>query len=140
MKTLGKFMRNIGIVVVILLVATIFNPIVVTRANEYSLIIQFGKVVRVEEAAGPSLKVPFLQSVQKIPRYKMISDLYPSDVTTKDKKVMTVDSFVIWDINDPVKYLSSLNASKEKAEVRLGNVVYNSIKNVLSSTNQADII
>ena len=34
MKTLGKFMRNIGIVVVILLVATIFNPIVVTRANE----------------------------------------------------------------------------------------------------------
>ena len=58
MKTLGKFMRNIGIVVVILLVATIFNPIVVTRANEYSLIIQFGKVVRVEEAAGPSLKVP----------------------------------------------------------------------------------
>ena len=70
----------------------------------------------------------------------MISDLYPSDVTTKDKKVMTVDSFVIWDINDPVKYLASLNASKEKAEVRLGNVVYNSIKNVLSSTNQADII
>ena len=136
MKTLGKFMRNIGIVVVILLVATIFNPIVVTRANEYSLIIQFGKVVRVEEAAGPSLKVPFLQSVQKIPRYKMISDLYPSDVTTKDKKVMTVDSFVIWDINDPVKYLSSLNASKEKAEVRLGNVVYNSIKNVLSSTTR----
>ena len=112
MKTLGKFMRNIGIVVVILLVATIFNPIVVTRANEYSLIIQFGKVVRVEEAAGPSLKVPFLQSVQKIPRYKMISDLYPSDVTTKDKKVMTVDSFVIWDISDPVKYLSSLNACK----------------------------
>lgn len=53
---------------------------------------------------------------------------------------MTVDSFVIWDINDPVKYLASLNASKEKAEVRLGNVVYNSIKNVLSSTNQADII
>ena len=74
---------------------------------------------------GPSLRVPFLQSVQKIPKYKMISDLYPSDVTTKDKKVMTVDSFVIWDINDPVKYLASLNASKEKAEVRLGNVVYN---------------
>ena len=101
---------------------------------------QFGKVVRVEDTAGPSLKIPFLQTVQKIPRYKMIADLYPSDVTTKDKKVMTVDSFVIWEITDPVKYLSSLSASREKAEVRLGNVVYNSIKNVLSSTNQSDII
>ncbi|MCD7870734.1 MAG: protease modulator HflC [Enterocloster clostridioformis] len=140
MKTLTKFMRNMGILVIVLLAVTIFNPLVVTKSNEYSLIIQFGKVVRVENSAGPSLRVPFLQSVQKIPKYKMISDLHPSDVTTKDKKVMTVDSFVIWDINDPVKYLASLNASKEKAEVRLGNVVYNSIKNVLSSTNQADII
>ena len=140
MKTLTKFMRNMGIIVIVLLAVTIFNPLVVTKSNEYSLIIQFGKVVRVENSAGPSLRSPFLQSVQKIPKYKMISGLYPSDVTTKDKKVMTVDSFVIWDINDPVKYLASLNASKEKAEVRLGNVVYNSIKNVLSSTNQADII
>ena len=122
MKTLTKFMRNMGIIVIVLLAVTIFNPLVVTKSNEYSLIIQFGKVVRVENSAGPSLRVPFLQSVQKIPKYKMISDLYPSDVTTKDKKVMTVDSFVIWDINDPVKYLASLNASKEKAEVRLGNV------------------
>lgn len=132
-----KFMIVAAIILIMIVIA---NPLVVTRANEYNLIKQFGKVVRVENTAGASLRIPFIQSVQSIPKYKMISDLYPSDVTTKDKKVMTVDSFVIWEINDPVKYLSSLNASKEKAEIRLGNVVYNSIKNVLSSTNQADII
>lgn len=137
MKKLLKSMSTFLVVVILLLAG---SSLVVTRANEYVLIKQFGKVVRVEDTAGPSLRIPFLQSVQRIPKYKMISDLYPSDVTTKDKKVMTVDSFVIWDIDDPVKYLSSLNASKEKAEIRLGNVVYNSIKNVLSSTNQADII
>lgn len=124
----------------VVVAVVIANPLVVTRANEYTMIKQLGKVVRVESTPGASLRIPFLQSVQTVPKYKMISDLYPSDVTTKDKKVMTVDSFVIWEISDPVKYLSSLNASKEKAEVRLGNVVYNSIKNVLSSTNQADII
>ena len=140
MRTLLKFLRNSTLLVVLFVVFFVANPIVVTRANEYSMIIQFGKVVRVEDTAGPSPRIPFLQSVQKVPKYKMISDLPPSDVTTKDKKVMTVDSFVIWDINDPVKYLSSLNASREKAEVRIGNVVYNSIKNVLSSTNQSDII
>lgn len=137
MKKLWKSMSTFLIVAALLVAG---SSLVVTRANEYVLIKQFGKVVRVEDTAGPSLRIPFLQSVQRIPKYKMISDLYPSDVTTKDKKVMTVDSFVIWDIDDPVKYLSSLNASKEKAEIRLGNVVYNSIKNVLSSTNQTDII
>ena len=124
MRVLAKFLRNIGIAAVLILLVIVCNPLVVTSAREYSMIVQFGKVVRVEDTAGLSLKIPFLQTVQKIPRYKMIADLYPSDVTTKDKKVN----------------LSSLSASREKAEVRLGNVVYNSIKNVLSSTNQSDII
>jgi len=70
----------------------------------------------------------------------MISDLYPSNVTTKDKQVMTVDSFVIWQVVDPVKYLSSLNASLENAENRLENIVYNSVKTVLSATSQEEII
>ncbi|MBS6952943.1 MAG: protease modulator HflC [Enterocloster asparagiformis] len=135
-----RIFKGAGLILVLMAVFVLSNAVVITRANEYVLIKQFGKVVRVEENAGPSLCIPFLQTVQRVPKYKMISDLYPSDVTTKDKKVMTVDSFVIWDISDPVKYLSSLNASKEKAEIRLGNVVYNSIKTVLSSTNQADII
>lgn len=137
-----RIFKGTGLILLLLLLVlfVLSNAVVITRANEYVLIKQFGKVVRVEENAGPSLCIPFLQTVQRVPKYKMISDLYPSDVTTKDKKVMTVDSFVIWDISDPVKYLSSLNASKEKAEIRLGNVVYNSIKTVLSSTNQADII
>lgn len=135
-----KLLKSMSAFLVVALLVVAGSSLVVTRANEYVMIKQFGKVVRVEDTAGPSLRIPFLQSVQRVPKYKMISDLYPSDVTTKDKKVMTVDSFVIWDIDDPVKYLSSLNASKEKAEIRLGNVVYNSIKNVLSSTNQADII
>ena len=135
-----RIFKGTGLILLLLVLFVLSNAVVITRANEYVLIKQFGKVVRVEENAGPSLCIPFLQTVQRVPKYKMISDLYPSDVTTKDKKVMTVDSFVIWDISDPVKYLSSLNASTEKAEIRLGNVVYNSIKTVLSSTNQADII
>lgn len=135
-----KWIKSMSTFLILVMILVAGSSLVITHANEYVMIIQFGKVVRVEDTAGPSLRIPFLQSVQRVPKYKMISDLYPSDVTTKDKKVMTVDSFVIWDIDDPVKYLSSLNASKEKAEIRLGNVVYNSIKNILSSTNQAEII
>jgi len=135
-----KFIKRTITIVVLLIVAAIFNPLVVTRADEYVLIKQFGKVVRVESTAGPSLKIPFIQSVQSIPKYKMISDLIPSEVTTKDKKKMTTDSFVIWEISDPVLYLQQLNANYEKAEIRIGNIVYSSMKNILSSTNQNDII
>lgn len=138
MKSVKKYIK----LIIVLVIALILLPsaIVTTKASEYKLITQFGQVVRINSEPGASLKIPFVQGTISIPKYKMISDLYPSDVTTKDKKVMTVDSFVIWQIIDPLKYLSSLNASVENAEVRLGNIVYNSIKTVLSSTDQTDII
>ena len=138
MKNVKKYIK----LIIVLVIALILLPsaIVTTKASEYKLITQFGQVVRINSEPGASLKIPFVQGTISIPKYKMISDLYPSDVTTKDKKVMTVDSFVIWQIVDPLKYLSSLNASVENAEVRLGNIVYNAIKTVLSSTDQTDII
>ena len=133
--------KTMGIVGFLLLaVIVLAGSLVITSANEYSVITEFGSIKNVKSTAGPSFKIPFIQNVVKIPKYRMVSDLVPSDVTTKDKKVMNVDSFVIWDINDPVKYLSSLSGSKDKAEVRLGNVVYNSIKTVMSATDQMDII
>ena len=136
-KTIKWIVTSLIAVAAIILLG---SSMVTTTAKEYKLVTQFGKVVRIVSEPGLSFKIPFIQEVQSVPKYKMISDLVPSDVTTKDKKVMTVDSFVIWDIADPLKYLTTLNASKENAEDRIGNVVYNSIKNVLAATNQEDII
>jgi membrane protease subunit HflC len=130
----------IGIIAGIALLILISGLFVVTPANEYTVITQFGKVIRVNSEPGLTFKAPFLQAKVSIPKYRMVSDLVPSDVTTKDKKVMNVDSFVIWDIQDPVKYMISLGGDSTKAESRLGNVVYNSIKTVMSATNQEDII
>lgn len=128
------------VLIVLFAIVVLTNSVVITSADEYSVITEFGSIKTVYSMPGPSFKIPFVQSATKIPKYRMVSDLVPSDVTTKDKKVMNVDSFVIWDIQDPVRYLSSLSGSKDKAEVRLGNVVYNAIKTVMSATDQADII
>ena len=56
-----------------------------TYNDEYKLILQFGKVVRVVETPGLSFKIPFLQTTQSIPNYEMIYDLIPSEVNTRDK-------------------------------------------------------
>jgi len=142
MNKIIKYVKDIVIksVLILFLIIIATGSIVTTSAKEYKLITQFGEVVRIETEPGASFKIPFIQGTLSVPNYKMIADLYPSNVTTKDKKVMTVDSFVIWRISDPVKYLSSLNASLENAENRLENVVYNSVKTVLSRTDQEEII
>ena len=138
MKKTGK--KIVGIIVLLLLVVVLQGSMVSTYNDEYKLVLQFGKVVRVVDTPGLSFKVPFLQTTQSIPNYEMIYDLIPSEVNTRDKKVMVTDSFALWSVTDPLAYLSRLGANKANAESRISVVVYNAVKNVISSTDQSDVI
>lgn len=136
-----KKKNKIMVFVVLVLAVVIFNMSMVSTYNdEYKLVLQFGKVVRVIDTPGLSFKIPFIQTTQSIPNYEMIFDLVPSEVNTKDKKVMVTDSFALWSVTDPLKYLSRLGANKANAESRISVVVYNAVKNVISSTDQTDVI
>ena len=108
------------------------GSMVVTRENEYKLIREFGRVSRVIDSAGLSFKVPFIQSADTLPKEILIYDLAPSDVITMDKKTMMTDSYVLWEITDPLKFAQTLNSSILNAERRIDATVYNSIKNVIS--------
>ncbi|MDO4328650.1 MAG: protease modulator HflC [Lachnospiraceae bacterium] len=116
------------------------GAMVVTQENEYKLIRQFGRIERVIDHAGLSFKVPFIQTMDTLPKEILIYDLAPSDVITKDKKTMLCDSYALWRITDPLKFAQTLNGSVANAERRIDTVVYNSIKNVISSMNQNDVI
>lgn len=138
MKKLNRMI--ITVVVLFLAVITLSSSIVSTYNDEYKLVLQFGKVVKVIEEPGLSFKIPFIQTTQSIPNYEMVYDLVPSEVNTRDKKVMVTDSFALWSVTDPLAYLSRLGANKANAESRISVVVYNAVKNVISSTDQADVI
>lgn len=137
MKTIKK------VTLIIVLFAALIvgaSSIVITKENEYSLIRQFGKVDHVVDQAGISLKLPFIQSVDTLPNQILLYDLSPSDVITSDKKTMICDSYILWHITDPLKFAQTLNSSLTNAENRLDTIVYNSTKNVISSTTQDDVI
>lgn len=128
---------------VIILVIAVFlglSSLVVTRENEYKVIRQFGKIDHVQTEAGISFKIPFLQTESSLPKQILVYDLAPSDVITKDKKTMITDSYVLWKITDPIKFAQTLNSSIGNAESRIDTVVYNSIKNIISSWPQEEVI
>lgn len=114
--------------------------ITVTAQNEYKLVRQFGKVKRVISSPGISLKIPFLETTATLPKETLLYDLSPSDVITKDKKTMISDSYVLWKIQDPLKFAQTLNSSVENGESRINTAVYNATKNVISSMSQDEVI
>ena len=138
----SKKMKRVVIFLIILFAAMIIalNAMVVTEANEYKMIQQFGKIVTVYSEPGLKFKLPFVQSVRQVPKMVLIYDLPISDVITKDKKTMVADSFVLWRVTDPVIFLQTLNGNVSNAEARISTIVYNSMKNVISSLTQTEII
>ena len=132
--------RVLLIVVLFVLLVAGASSIVITRENEYSLVRQFGKIDHVVGTAGISFKIPFIQSVDTLPKQILLYDLPSSDVITSDKKTMICDSYILWYIADPQKFAQTLNSSITNAEGRLDAIVYNSTKNVISSTTQDEVI
>lgn len=137
MKTVKRIILAIAVFAVVIIGA---SSIVITQENEYSLVRQFGKIDHVISEAGVSFKIPFIQSVDTLPKQTLLYDLSPSDVITSDKKTMICDSYILWQITDPVKFAQTLNCSISNAESRLDAIVYNSTKNIISSTTQDDVI
>ena len=127
-----------AVVVILLLLAG--NSLVVTYPNEYTVIKEFGRIASITQEPGLSIKIPFIQTAEKIQNEVLLYDLAISDVMTKNKKSMIADCFVLWKIEDPYKYTQTLSAQKGNAEFRIDTIVYNSLKNVISSLSQEEVI
>ena len=128
----------------VIAVVFVLSSLVITKPGEYKVIKQFGKIVRVEEndgsSFGLSFRVPIVQTETTISSKLTLSDLPASDVMTSDKKSMISDCFVLWRIEDPVKFIQKLSGSVQNAESRISSNVYNALKNVISSLSQEEVI
>lgn len=129
----------IAAILAVIAIIVLSNSLVVTMENEYTLVKQFGKIEKIVPEAGLSFKVPFVQTTDTLPNTLLIYDLTQSDVITEDKKTMVVDSYVLWKIVDPLKFVQTLTLIPN-AESRINTIVYNSMKNVISSMEQQEVI
>lgn len=128
-------------VLLALLLFIVFDTsFVVCKENEFKLIRRFGRVERTVTQAGLAFKIPFIESVDTIPREIMLYDIPPSDVITSDKKSMIIDSYVLWEVTDPLLFAQTLSCSVANAENRIDILVYNAMKNKISGMTQDEVI
>ncbi len=130
---------GIGILIAIILIGIVILNIFIVREGEYKVVRQFGEVVRIIETPGLSYKIPFIQSVETLPKYQMIYDVEEAEINTKDKKRMMIDNYAIWRIEDP-KQMISTTRTVVNAEAKLDEFVYSAIRTELGQLNYDEII
>jgi hypothetical protein len=135
-----KNKRFLLFIVVLIALLLGFNSTYSLKENEYGIKLQFNKIVAIDDQAGLYYKIPFMQNVRKVPKSIQLYDIRPSDVMTSDKKSMIADMYILWRVSDPTVYYQTLNANVNNAKDRTGITVYNSVKSVISSMTQDEII
>jgi len=138
-KKSGGIGKALLLIIAVVALVVLANSMVVTPENKYTLVKQFGKIERIIDTAGLSFKIPFIQSTDTLPKQILIYDLAASDVITMDKKTMVADSYVLWRINDPQLFVQTLS-SQIDAESRINAQVFMSMKNIISSLEQTEVI
>ena len=132
--------KTLAIILLVLILATLSNSLYTVQPKEYAAVRQFGRIVNVVETPGLRVKIPYVQTVQKISAATILYDIPASDVITKDKKSMISDNYVLWRVTNPTLYIQTLNAVEARAAERIEAAVYNSLKKIISSMTQEEII
>ncbi len=138
-KKKGKLGAFIKVLLLILAIIAFTNTAYVVKENEYAYVTRFSRFATLQDNAGLHFKVPIIDKVEKIPQYRMMYDIPPSEVLTGDKKTLVVDNFAVWQIDDPVMFMRTVGRLSEM-ENRIDAAVYNAVKNTLGTMDQTTII
>ena len=123
----------------LVLVIVAFSSMYTVRENEYACTFRFSEIVNTETEAGLHFKIPFIDSVKYFSKATQLYDIPPSAVITSDKQNMTVDCYILWNIQDPQQFYRALGTTSV-AEERLDAITYTALKIALGNLKQSDII
>jgi len=138
-KKKSKLGFLVKLIIFIVLVISVTNTAYIVRENEYAYVTRFSKFVKIQDTAGLHFKLPLLDKIEKIPQYRMMYDIPPSEVLTGDKKTLVVDNFTVRQIDDPYTFMRTVSRISEM-ENRIDAIVYNAVKNTLGTMDQTAII
>jgi membrane protease subunit HflC len=92
-------------------------------AREVAVVTSFGAPVRTLVDPGLYLRAPWpLQEVVRFDARARVLEVAPAEILTSDKKNLVVETFAIWRVSDPQRFLEAVG-SPEAAEAQLGDLV-----------------
>jgi membrane protease subunit HflC len=126
---------------VFILLVIILIPLVcfVVNVQETAVVTQLGRPIKTLKEAGLYFKIPFIQRVDKFDNRILIYYPQEAEYLTRDKKNISVSPFIVWRINDPLKFWQSVS-SRENAETRLGVNVSSALGTALGNNEFQSLI
>ncbi len=132
--------KTIGIVTAVVLVIGFLLSYYTVLETEQVIITQFGKPVGEPiRDAGLHFKVPFLQKINPIHKQILEWDGQRTEMPTRDKLYISVDTFARWKIVQPLEYFKRLR-DERSAQSRLDDILGSETRNAIAKHNLIELI
>ncbi|MDF1823336.1 MAG: protease modulator HflC [Verrucomicrobiales bacterium] len=108
--------------------------------TEQIIVTQFGEPVGdpVKEP-GLKFKIPFLQKVNRFDKRILEWDGRATEMPTKDKTYIMVDTYARWMITDPLRYFEKLR-DERSAQSRLDDILGSEVRNAVAKHELIEVI
>lgn len=130
----SKWKLVVGVAVVALALSTGYA----VGEGEAALITQFGRPVGVVREAGLHAKWPWQSRIVIDGRLQTFDPL-PSELLTRDKKNLVIDSMVTWRVADPQRFLQAVG-DPQGAESRLQDIVKSELSIALGNHDLGSLV
>ncbi|GMT41770.1 MAG: protein HflC [bacterium] len=102
------------------------NALFVVKESEQAVILKFGKFVKSIREPGLHFKMPMVQQVTVYDKRLLDYDVAPTEIVTKDKRTLLIDSFSKWRIVDPEAFYKRVR-NEIQARGRIKDVIFSEL-------------
>ncbi len=126
------------LLIIIVVAVGVYRSVVFVDEAEMVIITQFGDPIDEVREAGLRLKWPY-QSAIRIDIRLQIYDPRPSEFLAAEKKNVDLDVFVCWHVEEPLKFLETVN-DVASAEARLHDIVWSELAAEIGSHPRESLV
>lgn len=111
----------------------------VMQEGEQGIVTKFGEYRYSVTEPGLNWKTPFADTVHKMPKRILSSNVPPAEYLTLDKKKIVADPVTRWRIVDPINFFKKVR-DVSGAKARLDDIVNSELRREIASHDFGDII
>lgn len=125
-----------GLAVLLIVTGTFY----ILDESQQAIVTQFGKPIGgAITKPGLHIKVPFVQIVHRFEKRLLEWDGHPNEIPTKDKKYIWIDTTARWRINDPLKFMQTVN-NEIAAQARLDDIIDAATRDYVTANNLLEVV
>ena len=98
---MSQIIKVVAALVVVAALLLLSDTIFIVKEYQQAVVLRFGKFITAVQEPGFHMKMPILQQVSIYDKRLLDYDVAPTEIVTKDKRTLLIDSFSKWRITDP---------------------------------------